>query len=109
TSLTRSEALSALGINVDEAKSVRFVSIVANMRHEVKDYPMFLRAAQKVKQAVPDAMFLLAGEGELEEAFKSLARELGIYEATFFLGRCEKVAELLSISDACVLSSKAEG
>jgi glycosyltransferase involved in cell wall biosynthesis len=109
TSVTRSEALSMLGVNVDEARPVRFVSIVANMRHEVKDYPMFLRAARKVKQAVPDAIFLLAGEGELEESLKSLARELGIYEATVFLGRCENVAELLSISDACVLSSKAEG
>ena len=56
-----------------------------------------------------DAIFLLAGEGELEESLKSLARELGLYEATVFLGRCENVAELLSISDACVLSSKAEG
>jgi len=109
TSVTRSEALSMLGVNVDETKPVRFVSIVANMRHEVKDYPMFLRAARKVKQVVPGAIFLLAGEGELEESLKSLARELGIYESTVFLGRCDKVAELLSISDACVLSSKAEG
>ena len=109
TSLTRSEALAVLGVNIDEAKPVRFISIVANMRHEVKDYPMFLRAARSVKQAVPDAVFLLAGEGELEESLKSLARELGIFESTLFLGRCEKVAELLSISDVCVLSSKAEG
>jgi glycosyltransferase involved in cell wall biosynthesis len=109
TSVTRSEALSMLGVNVDETKPVRFVSIVANMRHEVKDYPMFLRAARKVKQVVPGTIFLLAGEGELEESLKSLARELGIYESTVFLGRCEKVAELLSISDVCVLSSKAEG
>jgi glycosyltransferase involved in cell wall biosynthesis len=29
--------------------------------------------------------------------------------STFFLGRCENIAELLSISDVCVLSSKAEG
>lgn len=109
TSLTRSEALAVLGVNIDEAKPVRFISIVANMRHEVKDYPMFLRAARSVKRAVPDAVFLLAGEGELEESLKSLARELGIFESTLFLGRCEKVAELLSISDVCVLSSKAEG
>ena len=35
--------------------------------------------------------------------------ELGIEDSTFFLGRCENVAELLSISESCVLSSKAEG
>ena len=109
TSASRSEALSTLGVDVDGAKPVRFISIVANMRHEVKDYPMFLRAAGQVKQAVPEAVFLLAGEGELEASLKSLAQQLGILDSTFFLGRCEKIAELLSISDVCVLSSKAEG
>ena len=109
TSVTRSEALSQIGVKVDEASSFRFISIVANMRHEVKDYPMFLRSARRVKEAIPEAAFLLAGEGELEESLKSLACELGIQDFTFFLGRCEKIAELLNVSDVCVLSSKAEG
>ena len=55
----------------------RFVSIVANMRHDVKDYPMFLRAAQQVKDVVPDAAFLLAGEGELSDSLRALARRAG--------------------------------
>ncbi|HEX6650513.1 MAG TPA: glycosyltransferase, partial [Pyrinomonadaceae bacterium] len=106
TSALRAESLSMLGLPSD---SRRFVSIVANMRHEVKDYPMFLRSARRVKDTVPEAAFLLAGEGELTESLKALARELGIEDSTFFLGRCENVAELLSISEICVLSSKAEG
>jgi glycosyltransferase involved in cell wall biosynthesis len=85
------------------------VTIVANMRHEVKDYPMFLRAARRVREDVPNAVFLLAGEGELMPSLKSLAAELGIEESTYFLGRCEALPELLEISDVCVLSSKAEG
>ena len=109
TSASRSESLALLGLRAAEVESRRFVSIVANMRHEVKDYPMFLRSARRVKDAVPDAAFLLAGEGELTDSLQVLARELGIYDATFFLGRCENVAELLSISEICVLSSKAEG
>jgi len=40
---------------------------------------------------------------------RGLAGELGISDSTFFLGRCEKVAELLAVSEICVLSSKAEG
>jgi len=106
TRKSRAESLVLLGL---PAASRRFVSIVANMRHEVKDYPMFLRAARRVKDAVPEAAFLLAGEGELTDSLKTLARELGIDDSTFFLGRCENVAELLSISEICVLSSKAEG
>jgi L-malate glycosyltransferase len=70
---------------------------------------MFLRSARRAKDAVPDAAFLLAGEGELTGSLRALAQELGIEDSTFFLGRCENVAELLSISEVCVLSSKAEG
>jgi glycosyltransferase involved in cell wall biosynthesis len=106
TSLSRREALSLFGI---EQADMQFVSIVANMRHEVKDYPMFLRAAQTVKAVVPGAAFLLAGEGELQDSLKALATELGISDCTYFLGRCDRVAELLGVSDVCVLSSKAEG
>lgn len=106
---SRAEALSLLGLNVDGNSPRHFVSIVANMRHEVKDYPTFLRAARKVLEAEPAAAFLLAGEGELAESLQALAVELGIAQSTYFLGRCEKVAELLNISEICVLSSKAEG
>ena len=109
TSASRSESLSLLGLPADETRPRRFVAMVANMRHEVKDYPMFLRSARQVKDAVPDAAFLLAGEGELTGSLRDLALKLGIQDSTFFLGRCDNVAELLSISETCVLSSKAEG
>jgi glycosyltransferase involved in cell wall biosynthesis len=79
------------------------------MRHEVKDYPMFLRAAQLVKTAFPEAGFLLAGEGPLRSSIEGLASELGVAESTFFLGRCQNVSDLLNVSDICALSSKAEG
>ena len=105
TTLSRVQSLSLLGMPAER----RFITIVANMRHEVKDYPMFLRSARQVKEAVPDVAFLLAGEGELSESLRVLARDLGIDNSTFFLGRCENVAELLAISEICVLSSKAEG
>lgn len=88
---------------------LRFVTIVANMRNEVKDHRTFLRAARRVAEAVSDVGFALAGEGELMEALKREAAELGLRERAFFLGRCGRVAELLAISDVCVLSSKAEG
>lgn len=89
----------------------KFVTIVANMRHAVKDHPTFLRAARRVREAAPGAAFVLAGEGELMPGLRALAAELGLGGDAFFAGRCERehVAGLLSLSDVCVLSSTAEG
>jgi glycosyltransferase involved in cell wall biosynthesis len=84
----------------------KFVTIVANMRHEMKDQATFLRAAQLVKAAIPEAAFILAGEGELLEERRALARELGLEQHAYFLKHCSAVGDLLTISDVCVLSSK---
>lgn len=109
----RKEILDSLNLP-DQA---RFVTIMANMRAHVwnpepacyKDHPTFLRAAKQVHDSVPDAAFIIAGEGELMEKTQELARSLGIAERTFFIGRCRDVGSVLSISDVCVLSSSSEG
>jgi glycosyltransferase involved in cell wall biosynthesis len=87
----------------------RFVTIVANLHHRVKDHPTFLRAARRVRGRVTDAAFVVAGEGNLREEYRALASELGVGDDVFFTGRCESVGDLLSVSDVCVLSSTAEG
>lgn len=105
--LKREEALALFGLEAESER--RFVTIVANLRHPVKDHPTFLRAARRVREAVPDAAFAIAGEGELAGEMRELAKSLGIECDTFFTGRCERVAELLAVSEVCVLSSRAEG
>ena len=105
--LTRDEALASFGLPNEPRR--RFVTIVANMRHEVKDHQMFLRAAARVQREFPDAVFVLAGEGELQDSLRELATQLGIRENVYFIGPCKDIAALLFISDVCVLSSKAEG
>ncbi|HEY0174076.1 MAG TPA: glycosyltransferase [Pyrinomonadaceae bacterium] len=87
----------------------RFVTIVANLHHRVKDHPTFLRAARRVRERVGEAAFVVAGEGNLHEEYRALAVELGIGADVFFTGRCESVGDLLAVSDVCVLSSTAEG
>lgn len=109
----RKEILTSLNL----PQSARFVTIMANMRAHVwkpepacyKDHPTFLRAAQQVSERVPEAAFIVAGEGELKEQTQEFARDLGIADRTFFIGRCQNVGAVLSISDVCVLSSRAEG
>jgi L-malate glycosyltransferase len=87
----------------------RFITIVANLHNPVKAHPMFLRAATLVRRAVADAAFVIAGEGGLQPMLQEFAAELGIEDDVFFIGRCDRVAELLFASDIGVLSSKAEG
>jgi glycosyltransferase involved in cell wall biosynthesis len=103
----RTAALASFGLPT--APQLRFVTLVANLRHAVKDHPTFLRAARLVQAAFPTARFVIAGEGELTGAMRELAMQLGIADDTFFIGRAERIAELLTASDVCVLSSKAEG
>lgn len=103
----RKTICSELGLPVEE--DIKFITLVANLRHKVKNQPMFLRAAQKVLQKFPNAHFVLAGEGELRESLESLANELKITENTHFNGRCTRVPELLSVSFAGVLTSFNEG
>ena len=102
--LDRAGLLASVGLPATPER--KFVTIVANLRSPYKDHPTFLKAARKVSDAVPDAAFVLGGEGPLTEGLRAMARELGIENQTFFLGRCMRVAELLAVSDVCVLSSK---
>ena len=61
-----------------EPRERRFVTIVANLQHAVKDHSTFLHAAARVRQAVPQASFVLAGEGKLANDLRELAKKLGI-------------------------------
>ena len=105
--IKRSEILAEFGL--PNGENEKFVTIAANLRSDVKNHKMFLRAAQKVSEKLEDVNFVLAGEGDLTEEMKEFAAELGIENKTFFVGRVGKIAELLSVSDVCVLSSKTEG
>lgn len=103
----RKEICELLNLPTDE--KIKFITLVANLRHSVKNQPMFLRAAQKVLGKSPDAHFILAGEGELKSDLEKLAADLGIEKNIHFIGRCERVPELLKVSYACVLTSFFEG
>ena len=87
----------------------RFITMVANLRHDVKNVPMLLRAAKRVTSVDLTAHFVIAGEGELKPGLEAMANKMGITANVHFIGRCSDVPELLSASYLCVLTSKAEG
>ncbi len=89
--------------------NIRFVTLVANLRHDVKNVPMLLRTAKRVSGVLGDVHFIVAGEGALESQLKEQAKMLGISRNVHFIGRCSDVPTLLDMSYACVLTSTAEG
>jgi glycosyltransferase involved in cell wall biosynthesis len=58
---------------------------------------------------VPDAVFVLAGEGPEREPLEALAAQLGIGERVRFLGRRDDVPQLLAACDIFALPSLYEG
>ena len=97
-------AAAALGV----PEHAKVVGIVAHYR-EVKDLPLFLKAARIVSASIPDTAFLLVGSGELKPELERLAGQLGIRDRVFFTdGRGEVRDYLARITVAC-LSSLSEG
>lgn len=96
-------------LNLPPDENIKFITLVANLRHEVKNQAMLLRAAAKVLEKFPNAHFVLAGEGEQRESLEKLANELKIAENVHFIGRCTQIPELLSVSFAGALTSFNEG
>lgn len=89
------------------AESAPVVGIVAALRPE-KNHQQFLRAAAKVRAAVPAARFLIVGDGETRPELEQLCQELGLTDAVIFAGTRSDVPELLSLMDVVVLTSHME-
>jgi len=84
------------------------VGIVANLR-PVKRVDRFIEMAAIVARTVPDAHYLVAGQGELEPGLRSLASRLGLQERIHFLGSVADVRRLLPAFDVGALTSESEG
>ena len=103
----REKICDELGLPKDE--NIKFITLVANLRHTVKNQQMLLRTAKHLKKKYAEAHFIFAGEGERKNYLEDVADKLELTENTHFINRCKIVPELLSISYACVLTSTAEG
>lgn len=59
----------------------------------------------------PDAVLMLAGKGEAEQSYRTLATELGLADRIRFLGSLshEELARLTAAADIAILVSKSEG
>lgn len=81
--------------------------IVAALRPE-KHHELFLRGAARVRDKVPQARFLIVGDGPRREELRRLADQLSLQDAVHFAGTRADVAEVLSLIDVLTLTSHME-
>lgn len=74
-----------------------------------KNHEYLLRVFAKLKNVRQDAWLLLVGVGELRDAMRTLAGELGIAESVIFYGASPRVCDLFQAMDVFVLPSHFEG
>ncbi len=84
------------------------VGMVARL-WEQKSPQDFIRSIPTVVQKIPDAKFLVIGDGHLKDEMKRLSHELKISDNVLFLGWRRDVKNLLKILDVFVLTSLWEG
>src|SRR4029453_11595231 len=82
-----------------------YVILTPARLHPQKGHEYLLAAAAQI----PDATFVLAGDGPLRSELEVRARELGIAGRCLFLGERADVPDLLAAADLFVLPSLFEG
>lgn len=83
------------------------IACVARLEAE-KSIETLLEALALLRQSVPGARCVVAGEGSQRAALEALAARLGLGDALEMPGFIASVADLMAASDVCVLPSEAE-
>jgi glycosyltransferase involved in cell wall biosynthesis len=83
------------------------IGTVSRLTHQ-KGIDVFLESAAGVLREIPEARFVIAGEGEAREALTAKARTLGIAEAVHFPG-FQDAADVLCAIDIFLTTSRYEG
>lgn len=94
----------ALGLGPDDP----VVGMVARLSFQ-KGPRYFIEAAAQVLKVMPEAHFLLVGDGELREEVQMLIEELSISDSVDLLGYRDDCVEIMATFDVFVLSSLWEG
>jgi glycosyltransferase involved in cell wall biosynthesis len=84
------------------------VGVVARLQPE-KGVAAFLKAAARVCASVPEARFLVVGDGPLREELVALSERLGVRRSVHFLGHRTDARALVGHVDVLVVPSVTEG
>jgi polysaccharide pyruvyl transferase CsaB len=101
--VSKSEFLKRYGI--EENKTL--IGIIGRFE-KVKGHDVFIKAAALILKEYPDAVFLLAGDGDERASLERLAERLGARESVRFLGFVDDIFSFINAIDINVLSSYSE-
>ncbi len=90
------------------SESHRVLLTVAKLT-DCKGHRYLLQALPPVLARHPEALCVLAGDGELRGELESLANQLGLGQRVRWLGFCRDVPDLIQAADLFVLPSHTEG
>ncbi|WP_368887076.1 glycosyltransferase [Limosilactobacillus fermentum] len=74
-----------------------------------KNHKLLIKAFEKVKRTIPEAVLTLVGAGEEEAEIKQLVSSLHLQDSVHFIGLQDNVYPILNQADVFVLSSTYEG
>lgn len=100
-SITRAQAKSKLS----EVPASAFVYGTVARFGPYKGHSFLIKAFERVREQVPSAHLILAGDGPLKEEIQEQAARAGLDDSVHFLGRRNDVPRLLRAMDAFVLPS----
>ena len=92
-----------LGIPLD----IPLVGLVGRLRPE-KAHDVFLQAAVLVRETMPQAMFVLVGDGPLRPQIEAQIEGLGLGERVLLLGYRRDMPDVYAALNVCVLCSRNE-
>jgi glycosyltransferase involved in cell wall biosynthesis len=75
----------------------------------IKNHKLFIDAASRVHQQLPNARFAIIGDGETRVEVEKQIEELGLRDAVIFTGWMKDLASVYSDLDVSVISSNNEG
>src|SRR4029077_19040111 len=75
----------------------------------IKQQRLFLEAAERIAQAQPRVVFLIAGDGDLRGELEAAAASLGIADKVRFLGWRRDLETIYGATDVFLLTSRNEG
>lgn len=84
------------------------IAVVANMYDGVKGHMHLIAAASVVCRILPEAIFLLIGDGKERPNLEQAVSEAGLKKNVLFLGYRNDIPELLACCNLSVLPSEAE-